>query len=186
MLAMSRHPDRGTNVTMIAGWLFADLALSLAIVMLVTALDTPRSPVRSPAASGGPLVSPTPEQPGVERTAVSFSVESNADALLAGNAGERSRVRRAIARCTGQLVRQQRRAAFVITFGTSGSPGEGIRLARVGNGLLRQAAGSVVDQTTATRDFWQATGSAGAARGTLTFELYLFVSGMPLAGACRT
>lgn len=171
------------STVLLAGWLFADLALGLVVILLATATDFPvaaapsADPAPSPTLDASPAPSPSPTpvaEVGVEQEPVEFRVESDADALLSGDTSEIDDVADAIRRRLAPYEQEDRRAAFVLTFGGHTEPGQGTALARAANEILLDVAPGVMESA-AMRDFWRATGSAGAATGTLLFEVYLFV-----------
>jgi len=172
---------RAQPTVLLAGWLFADLAVGLVIILLATATDAPRpvpeaaaSPT-PPAASPTPTPSPTPVTvAAVDTEPVLVRVQSDAGALLAGDSGEVERVADEIREQVAPLQEQGRTAAFTLTFGASPSPGEGVALARAANEILRDVAPDLAGNAV-LRDFWRAAGGDGTTRGTLVFEIYLFV-----------
>ncbi|MEV6523114.1 hypothetical protein AB0M43_14280 [Longispora sp. NPDC051575] len=173
-----RSANGSRNSMMLAGWLFADLALALMVLLLGSATDLPVQALPSPTASASrsPVPSATPFRPlGTEQKPFTFVVQSNGQALLNRDPAEAGRVRAAIQQHLAAATKAGRRVAFVLTFGTSESPGTGVSLARIGNDLLREAVPAAMTGA-AVRDFWQATGQEGAAEGALSFELYFFVS----------
>ncbi|WP_412541783.1 hypothetical protein R8Z50_04315 [Longispora sp. K20-0274] len=173
-----RTTNGARNSMMLAGWLFADLALALMVLLLGSATDMPAQALPSPTASASrtPVASATPFRPlGTEQKPFTFVVQTNAQALLNRDVAELGRVRAAIQQHLDAATRAGRRVAFVLTFGTSESPGAGVSLARIGNDLLREATPAAMTGA-AVRDFWQATGQEGAAEGALSFELYFFVT----------
>lgn len=174
---------RRQSIVMLAGWLFADLAVGLVIILLATATDVPvaaPAPPSSPSASPTPTTSPSPtpepEPParlGLEDEPFVFEVRSNANALLRGDEEEVDRVARAIRRELRPYEEEGRRAGFILTWGASPTPGEGVALAEVANDVLREAVPDLTDGA-AVRDLWR---GGGVRRGTLIFEVFLFVEG---------
>ncbi|MFJ8011236.1 hypothetical protein [Streptomyces sp. NPDC096339] len=154
----------------LAGWLFADMLLVLALVAMgdqgdpVKAAEADKnsrasaSPSASP--SPGPTASPTPTGPrAVERTAVELSVD--------GDASDTDRILRQLRDRTGQY--QGRTAAFVLTFGRNPEVGGGVEYARRINGLLAKARPEMFSGAT-TRDFF-VQGSSG---GRADIEIYFY------------
>lgn len=170
---------RAQPTVLLAGWLFADLAVGLVIILLATATDAPRpvpdaaaSPT-PPAVSPSPTPSPTPVTvAAVDTEPVLVRVQSDAGALLAGDSDEIERVADEIREQVAPY--QGRTAAFTLTFGASPTPGEGVALARAANEILRDVAPALAGNAV-LRDFWRASGGDGTTRGTLVFEIYLFV-----------
>ncbi|MER5220794.1 hypothetical protein [Streptomyces flaveus] len=143
MSARPRRRTRGLSVVVLAGWLFADLLLVLALVSMADrpdpmADDRPK-PTDSPSPSPTASPSPTPTGPqGVSRTPEQFRVKGNdTDSLL-------RQIRSGTEKWRG------RTAAMVLTFG--GSSG-GTAYAHRVNGLLAKARPEMFGGRTATDDF---------------------------------
>ncbi|MFF8771513.1 hypothetical protein [Kitasatospora sp. NPDC015120] len=147
----ARRPRaRGVHL---AGWLFADMLLVLALVAMGDqgdpvaarrAVATPTATAEPSATTGAtPTATPTPAGPrGVEHDPVTVDVSgesSDADGLTA-------QIRAATERYAG------RQAAVVLTFGSNRDPGLGQAYAHTVNGLLAQARPEMFRGTT-TRDF---------------------------------
>ncbi len=152
----------------LAGWLFADMLLVLALVSMgdrgdpAAALAAAR-PSSSPSAQAdaGPSPDPSPAPTGprsVERKPVQFSVTAAPD----DTARMVELLRAATARHEG------RSAAFVLTFGHAREPGDGQAYAREINNALRKARPDMFTDAT-TRDFWN-----GGASGTADLEIYFY------------
>jgi hypothetical protein len=164
--------------------LFADLAVGLVIILLATATDTPlASPESTPSTVApstmppAPTPSPTPDPPaklGLEQEPLVFRVQSDASALLGGDDDESDRVAEGIRDRLGPYEEDGRKAGFVLTWGGSSDPGEGVALAAAANEVLQDAVPEVTEGA-AVRDLW--TGSDDVTRGTLIFEVFLFVKG---------
>jgi hypothetical protein len=170
---------------LLAGWLFADLAVGLVIILLATATDTPlpaptptTSAIITPTESPSPSPSPIPvTQLGLEQEPLVFRVQSDAAALLGGDNDEIDEVANGIRERLGPYEADGRKAGFVLTWGGSSDPGEGVALARAANKVLRRAVPGVTE-TAAVRDLWKSQGGDdGVTRGTLIFEVFLFVKG---------
>jgi hypothetical protein len=184
----ARGTARGENAAVgLAGWVFADALLALTIVGLAaggavhagvgesggskavaatvapTALPTPAPTVTVTAPAPAPVEAP-PMPAGVAQApvVVDISVDgANDDAIRASVAG-----------AVGDLAAQGRRAAFVLTFGTAGSPGAGTALARRVNAQLDVAAPAVFAGS-AKRHFWRAVNADAPRPGVVQLELYL-------------
>lgn len=180
---MRARSGRVQPTVLLAGWLFADLAVGLVIILLATATDAPMAspaPSPSPTPSIEPTPSPTAEplvnQLAVEQEPVTLRVQSEASALLRGDRDEISRVAGEIEGQLEELEEAGRKAAFVLTFGGSPDTGEGVALAQAANEILIDAAPQL-SEGAAMRDFWRSVRADEIGRGTLLFEIYLFVSG---------
>jgi hypothetical protein len=166
-------------MTLLAGWLFADLLLGVTVVAIgasdspgsttTTMTTTTANPCGRPEPDCG---KPPPGPPGVDPRPVRFEVKADASALLANDRGEAGRVVRRIRTRLARTKVTRRRAAFVLTFGTSPSSAEGTRLASAANALLPRAGSSVFADAT-YRNFHSIVGNS-ARRGVLEFEIYLF------------
>ncbi|MFC4051929.1 hypothetical protein ACFOY4_19755 [Actinomadura syzygii] len=141
-------------VTAIAGWLFADLLLAFAIVVLGTQ-DPPPRPVAQP--------SPPPRQ-ALERGFVKVTLSVDPDDARAGRQGAVEALRRAI---QAKPRLRGRKAGIVLTFGAQNNGGEAF--ARDVNHLLERADGTLFANV-ATRDF-QLLGASG---GEVMLNIYLF------------
>ena len=163
-------------MALLAGWLFADLLLAVTVVAMGASSEAPAPSTTTTTAPHGERKpggeKPPPGPPGVDRMPVEFKVKANASALLAKDRGEVNRVVRQIRTRLAQARASRRRAAIVLTFGTSPSSSEGTRLASAANALLPRAGPSVFRGAT-YRNFHSIVGNT-ARRGVLEFEVYLF------------
>lgn len=142
----------------LAGWLFADLLLGLAMIFFVfntvgsqpaptpTPVMITETPTASPTSTATPTPIPTPigtlvaiPGPALEQTPVTTILTTNIHALLGpeGQAkdAERARVRAQIREYFGEFV-GLKAAGMVLTFGRSPDWREGARLAAEVNSLL--------------------------------------------------
>ncbi|MHA5054087.1 hypothetical protein [Streptomyces sp. SD15] len=153
----------------LAGWLFADMLLVLALVAMGDQGDPQAA--KTPTGSASPTASaqskqtkkpksPKPKGPrAVVRTPVKVAVDARAgdkDAIVRG-------LRKATARYEG------RQAAFVLTFGRHTDPGAGGSYAHEVNALLEKARSDMFRGAT-TRDFWK----GGASSGHADLEIYFY------------
>ncbi|MED7951732.1 hypothetical protein [Streptomyces sp. BE303] len=162
----------------LAGWLFADLLLVLALVAMgdqgdpvaaARATATPAATATATAtatadasatASETPRPTPTPTGPrGVEHDAVTVDVTGDSS----DTAGLVAQIRAATERYAG------RQAAVVLTFGSNRDPGAGQAYAHTVNGLLAQARPEMFRGTT-TRDFISLTDNPRHA----SLEIYFY------------
>ncbi|WP_330239711.1 hypothetical protein [Streptomyces sp. NBC_00525] len=165
---MSRVPRKGFrfNPVHLAGWLFADMLLVLALVSMGDRGDplaaeasgaSPRPSASTSATAPKPKPSPTGPR-SVERKPVKFEVTASAgdtDAMV-------SQLTRKTARYKG------RTAAFVITFGNAPETGVGQAYAEEINKALKVARPTMFRGAT-PRNFWS-KGSTGSA----DLEIYFF------------
>ncbi|MEU1853245.1 hypothetical protein ABZ499_29285 [Streptomyces sp. NPDC019990] len=151
----------------LAGWLFADMLLVLALVSMgdrgdplaAQAATRPSPSASSTDAEPSPEPSPTPQGPrSVERKPVKVRVT----AAVGDTARMVKRLRAATARYEGRV------AAIVLTFGQAQEPSDGQAYAREINTSLRKARPDMFTGAT-TRDFWN-SGSTGAA----DLEIYFY------------
>ncbi|MFF4587321.1 hypothetical protein [Streptomyces sp. NPDC001388] len=151
----------------LAGWLFADMLLVLALVSMgdrgdplaARAATRPSPSTPSADAEPSPEPSPTPSGPrSVERKPVKVHVT----AAVGDTARMVKQLRAATARYEG------RTAAFVLTFGQAVEPSDGQAYARDINRSLRKARPGMFDDAT-TRPFWNG-GTSGAA----DLEIYFY------------
>lgn len=158
---MSATPRRGRLApVMLAGWLFADLLLMLALVSMSgqpdpQADDVSASPSSSasPSESRSPSPSPSPSKTqsgprSVGRIPVKFRVSGGNDASLV----------RQLSRATRQWA--GREAAIVLTFGGSRS---GTSYADTVNGLLHRARPEMFPRGIITHDFLDLSSAAQTA-----------------------
>ncbi|MFI0371269.1 hypothetical protein ACH35V_25680 [Actinomadura sp. 1N219] len=143
-----------TSVTAIAGWLFADLLLAFAIVVLGTQ-DPPPRPATRPT--------PAPRQ-ALERRFVEVTLTVDAGDAKDGGRGAVEALRRAIRAEPGL---RGRKAGIVLTFGAQHNGGEAF--AHDVNELLKRADATLFADV-ATRDF-QLLGASG---GEVMLNIYLF------------
>jgi hypothetical protein len=158
-----RSSRSGRDTVALAGWLFADLLLGLAMLFFVfntvgtleaaqptptptpttTPTTTPTStptatptPTSRPTATATPTPYATPTPSTVlEREPVTISTRVDAVLLLRGDSAETARLRAELNRLLGQYV-GRRRAGIVLTFGGSPDFVEGEKIAAVVNQLL--------------------------------------------------
>ncbi|MGX2995810.1 hypothetical protein JNUCC64_16230 [Streptomyces sp. JNUCC 64] len=146
----------------LAGWLFADLLLVLALV----AMGDQGDPVKAaegkrpgPSASADGQSKKRPKGPrAVNRKPVRVS--------LTAASGDTDRIVRRLRAVTAP--HQGRQAAFVLTFGRHPDPGAGGAYANRVNSLLAKARPGMFEGTT-TRDFWK-----GGAPGSADLEIYFY------------
>ena len=188
-----RRPGRGAlrprgkeNAAIgLAGWVFADALLALTIIGLAAggAVHAGVGEATAVAATVAPTATaaPTPV-PTVTVTAAPLPVDvpvmpagvAQAPVVLDVNVGgaDDEAIRASVAGAVGDLAAQGRRAAFVLTFGTAGTPGAGTALARRVNAQLDVAAPNVFTGS-GKRDFWRAVNADAPQPGVVHLELYL-------------
>ncbi|MCT9005649.1 hypothetical protein ACWGKW_31355 [Streptomyces sp. NPDC054766] len=145
-----------------AGWLFADMLLVLALVAMGDQGD-PQAADRRPAASAASSAAGKQSRHTGPRAVVRTPVKVAVDAPEGDDEGIVRALRGATARYQG------RRAAFVLTFGRHTDPGAGGRYAHEVNALLEKARPDMFRAAT-TRDFWK----GGAFPGHADIEIYFY------------
>lgn len=160
---MRRPKARRFHPLHLAGWLFADLLLVLALVAMGDQGDPAVARAARPTPSpSGSAEADKPRHKGpraVVRTPVEVSVEAapgDKDAMVRG-------LRKATKRYAG------RQAAFVLTFGRHPDPGAGGDYAHQVNALLEKARPDMFRGAT-TRDFWK----GGSTTGHADLEIYFY------------
>ncbi|MFI5941531.1 hypothetical protein ACIBCB_14925 [Streptomyces uncialis] len=147
----------------LAGWLFADLLLVLALV----AMGDQGDPVKAaeggrPGTTGTKEPKPKPTGPrAVNRKPVKVSI--------AAAPGARDRIVRQLRSVTAR--HKDKQAAFVLTFGHHSDPGRGGAYASEVNSLLTKARPAMFKGAT-TRDFWKGGSSGGSADLEIYFYTY--------------
>ncbi|RKS68905.1 hypothetical protein BZB76_6043 [Actinomadura pelletieri DSM 43383] len=141
-------------VVAVAGWLFADLLLAFAIVVLGTQ-DPPPRPVARPK---------PPSRQALERRFVKVELRLDADDAAKGRRSAVEALRRAVQAEPGL---RGRKAGIVLTFAAQHNGGEDF--AHDVNELLGRADGTLFADV-ATRDF-QLLGASG---GEVMLNIYLF------------
>ncbi|MFJ5937949.1 hypothetical protein [Streptomyces sp. NPDC093071] len=155
------------NPLHLAGWLFADMLLVLALVAMgdqgdPLAAEAPTGPKATTSPKPGPSKTPAPKGPrAVTRTPVKVSL----DAPPGDRATMREQLRKITARYEG------RQAAFVLTFGHHPEPGLGGDYATDVNSQLAKARPDMFRGAT-TRDFWKGAPSGGHADLEIYFYTY--------------
>ncbi|MCZ0979845.1 hypothetical protein O1L60_14800 [Streptomyces diastatochromogenes] len=153
------------NPLHLAGWLFADMLLVLALVAMgdqgdPLAAEQAAKPGSSATPKPAPSKSSAPKGPrAVTRTPVKVSI----DAAPGDSAGILERLKAVTAQYEG------RQAAFVLTFGRHSDPGAGGAYAGEVNSLLPKARPGMFKGAT-TRDFWK----GGASGGHADIEIYFY------------
>ncbi|GIH67757.1 hypothetical protein [Sphaerimonospora thailandensis] len=164
---------RRGSVTLLAGWLFADLLLGLTIIML-GAQAPPPVPAKPVAGKGTATPSPSPSPSpspcarqitgvSAKPVKVSFRVSPGAS-----DAEMIARVKRELRKHKKHLA--GRHAGMVLTFGANGGAGDGVHLATRVNAAARKGFPGIF-QTAATRNFHD----LAAPSGSISMEIY-FVS----------
>ncbi|ROP46646.1 hypothetical protein EDD94_6306 [Streptomyces sp. PanSC9] len=160
----TRRPRFRFNPLHLAGWLFADMLLVLALVSMgdrgdPLAARSATRPLPSVDAKPSPRSSPTQAGPrSVERKPVKLHVPAAT--------GDTSRMVSQLRTATGRY--RGRSAAFVLTFGQAPEPGDGQAYARDINRSLHKARPDMFIDAT-TRDFWN-----GGVSGAADLEIYFY------------
>ncbi|MFD8736901.1 hypothetical protein ACFV06_18570 [Streptomyces sp. NPDC059618] len=145
-----------------AGWLFADMLLVLALVAMGDQGDPQAADQRPGASSSASAAAKRARHTG-PRAVVRTPVKVAVDAPSGDDAGIVRALRGATARYRG------RQAAFVLTFGRHTDPGAGGAYAHEVNSLLEKARPDMFRAAT-TRDFWK----GGASSGHADIEIYFY------------
>jgi hypothetical protein len=148
----------------LAGWLFADMLLVLALVSMgdrgdPLAAQAEARPSKPAVVKPSPEPSPTPTGP---RSVARKPVKVRLTAAVGDTARMVKQLRSATARYEG------REAAFVLTFGQASEPSDGQAYARQVNKALRKARPDMFADAT-TRDFWN-----GGPSGSADLEIYFY------------
>ncbi|MGW3667530.1 hypothetical protein [Streptomyces sp. NPDC005141] len=147
----------------LAGWLFADMLLVLALVAMGDQGDPQAAEQRpDPSSATSAAAKRKPRHTGpraVVRTPVRVAVDASA--------GDEEGIVRALRGATARY--RGRQAAFVLTFGRHTDPGAGGRYAHDVNALLEKARPDMFRAAT-TRDFWK----GGASSGHADIEIYFY------------
>ena len=131
----------------LAGWLFADMLLAFALVVLGT---EPASPVRRTPPSATPSRTPAPTKLGLENTWVTVRFTVSPGDVARKRPEAVKAIQKALAKHPGLAGRH---AGMVITFGGSdGGVSQGERLAAKVNALLPRSDLDLFDGVT-TRNF---------------------------------
>ncbi|MFB7475145.1 hypothetical protein [Kitasatospora sp. NPDC056184] len=193
---------RGTGVTHLAGWLFADLLLILVLVVLggqtnrtpdviadptPTATATPTltpSPTRSTPVPT-PTPAPTPPAPvGMIPQSLDLPLlvdQSVADDLVNGNPARKAAAARRVNEAVDTALNgQQKRGALVFVWGTDGGCGGCAPTSNASSAFAKAAAEAIQQgghrQLPADAGFYRGYLDLGPASGTLRMELFLYNS----------
>ncbi|MEU2660740.1 hypothetical protein ABZ615_36180 [Streptomyces sp. NPDC007325] len=151
------------NPLHLAGWLFADMLLVLALVAMGDRGD-PLAAEARPGTSASPKPGTSkPSKPKGPRAVVRTPVKVSIGAAPGDRTAMRERLRAVTAKYAG------RQAAFVLTFGRHSDPGAGVGYASEVNAQLAKARPDMFKGTT-TRDFWK----GGAPGGRADIEIYFY------------
>ncbi|MFB7937399.1 hypothetical protein [Streptomyces sp. NPDC056049] len=151
------------NPLHLAGWLFADMLLVLALVAMGDRGD-PLAAEARPGASASPKPGASkPAKPKGPRAVVRTPVKVSIAAAPGDRTAMRNRLREVTAKYAG------RQAAFVLTFGRHPDPGAGGTYASEVNSQLAKARPDMFKGTT-TRDFWK----GGTSGGRADIEIYFY------------
>ncbi|MFF8590880.1 hypothetical protein ACF061_05470 [Streptomyces sp. NPDC015220] len=153
------------NPLHLAGWLFADMLLVLALVSLGDRADplaaqSAAKPKPSPSTSASPSPSPTPPGPrSLELKPVKIRVQAAA--------GDRSAMVAQVRAATERYG--DRQAALVLTFGESPETSQGQAYADEINKALKKARPDMFGKSV-ERPFWQGSPTSGSA----ALEIYFY------------
>lgn len=191
---MRTSPPRQNTVSL-AGWLFADLLLGMAMFFLVANSSGTRQPLATPTITPTATVTPRPPLPtsppmptpyptptpfvALSQEPYKISVATSLDVMLTGSSspgGQRERVRvQSVLKESLSEKCQQVKAGMVLIFGHAADSRQGDRLAAVVSEILQTEE---IDQLCRTRNavlrefHW--IDSAAANRGLVDVEVYFF------------
>ncbi|WP_189782706.1 hypothetical protein [Streptomyces capitiformicae] len=155
----------------LAGWLFADMLLVLALVAMGDQADPlaakPDRPSASPSPSPSPSATPKKPKPKPKPKGPRAVVRTPVKVAINARAGDKDAILRGLRRVTERYAGRQ--AAFVLTFGRHPDPGGGGAYAHDVNALLEKARPDMFRGAT-TRDFWK----GGASSGHADIEIYFY------------
>ena len=144
---------RSNDLPLLAGWLFADLLLAFAVIMLGSSSGDPEaaaaatSTTTTTTSTTIPAVPPPTALPGIAPDPIVFQPNANYDVLMgpAGPAREAARenVRNQTRQFFAAAAQSGVRAGFVLSFGIHPETGAGQQLASEYNRLLQEAAPDV-------------------------------------------
>ncbi len=189
---MAGSNGRGTQVTGLVGWIFADTLLVLVVIFLAT--QTGGAVQKPIATSTAPTTTTTTKPPtrGVDSGYVCFRVSTDPALLTGPPSPQRDEHLGAIERQVLDRLAQPdlkgRRAGVVLSFGVAEQPLAGADranafnteiLPRLGPFATRDDGGRV-----ASRAFWGGNPKAGKPDGAITVNVYPLLEGgqEPLAG----
>lgn len=189
---MASTKDRGSQVTGLVGWIFADTLLVLVVIFLAT--QTGGAVQKPLTTSSAPTTTTTTKPPtrGVDSGFVCFRVPTD-PALLTGSPSPQ---RDAHLAAVEQLVQDQlarsglkdRRAGVVLSFGVADEPTAGADRAKAFNAEILPRLGPFAKRDdggeVANRAFWGGNPKAGKPDGGITVNVYPLLEGgqEPLAG----
>nr|BBH93139.1 hypothetical protein KTA_13380 [Thermogemmatispora argillosa] len=169
------RPPRMRESTLLAGWLFADLLLGLAVIFLAATtyarLPPPATPTPTPTP---PLGTPTPTVlPRLELHHHRFTVNVDANGLLTNDAGAIASLKRQV---RAQSFLRGRTAGLVIVY--DGAPtvdaiGTALDVSRKVMGLLAEMGRQERFAFTCT-SFYDPLYTLGQDQATVTIDVYLF------------
>jgi len=177
---------RRADTYSLAGWLFADLLLALAVLLAASSgfgiaraaaastTPTPTPSVSRPSSTATSSPSPTPSQASIALNSICRHVNVRGSGLLANDKAAISDAVAAVAQTFGDLANL--RGALVLTFGTASTPTRAHDLAHALNALLKSdlVSGRVgsLFQSAETRDYILLN-SDPRLDGEMWLELYL-------------
>jgi hypothetical protein len=162
---MRRTARRRFQPLHLAGWLFADMLLVLALVAMGDQADPLAAEAAKPSPSPSASGSAKPEKP--EDKGPRAVVRKPVKVALDAAPGDEDAIVRGLREATEKY--EGREAAFVLTFGRHTDPGSGGAYAHEVNSLLEKARSDMFAGAT-TRDFWK----GGASSGHADIEIYFY------------
>lgn len=189
---MAPSKDRGSQVTGLVGWIFADTLLVLVVIFLATQTG---GAVQKPPPVSSPTTTTTTTKPptrGVDSGFVCFRVPADPALLTGPPSPQRDAHLAAIEQSVrDQLTRtglQDRRAGVVLSFGVADEPTAGADRAKAFNAEILPRLGPFATRddggSVANRAFWGGDPKAGKPDGSITVNVYPLLEGgqEPLPG----
>jgi hypothetical protein len=190
---MASPRSRGSQLTGLVGWIFADTLLVLVVIFLATqtggAVQKPPEP-----SSSAPTTTTTTKPPtrGVDSGFVCFRVSTDPALLTGSPSPQRDAHLKAVEQQVVDRLTQPdlngRRAGVVLTFGVAEQPLAGADRAKVFNAEILPRLGSFAKRddggAVANRAFWGGNPKAGKPDGVITVNVYPLLEGgqEPLTG----
>lgn len=179
---MKQRNSNGQRTVLLAGWLFADLFLVIAMIFLssTSLASSPLLPLSSststPLSSQPELSTQLPNSTstpsvGIDLTPLTFSVRVDPESFLANSPISFDRFKQQVD--SHLLGYSDRKAGLIITLGYHISIGKGRQLAIIANNLLVNNYPSIFNNTVNKAYWWDIDETHPA--GMISFEIYFFL-----------
>jgi hypothetical protein len=189
---MPASNSRGSQITGLVGWIFADTLLVLVVIFLATQTG---GAVQKPLATSTAPTTPTTTKPptrGVDSGFICFRVVTDPVLLTGPPSPQRDRHLTAIEQQVADRLTQPdmkgRRAGVVLSFGVAEQPLAGADRAKAFNAAILPRLGPFATRDdggpVANRAFWGGKPKAGEPDGAITVNVYPLLEGgqEPLSG----